>query len=84
MSFCCILCFCVLFCLFLFVCLAFGFLFCSFVVDFWLFLLRFTGTAETSEHWGVRGGGGGGRLIDLSSGYEIMLPLNIFKSKFLS
>ena len=28
--------------------------------------------------------GGGVRLTDLSSGYEVMLPLNIFKTKFPS
>ena len=40
-------------------------------------------TVEASQHWGG-GGGGGGDLTDLSSGYEVMLPLKIFKTKFPS
>ena len=36
---------------------------------------RFTGRAKTSEHWG----GGGG----LTSWYEVLIPMNIFKNQFL-
>ena len=40
--------------------------------------------AEANKHWteGWRGGGGG--LIDISSGYQVMHPQKCFKTKFPS
>ena len=38
------------------------------------------GTAEESEH----GGGGGDGPTNISSAYKVMLPMNIFKTKFPS